>query len=674
MGKIDKWRDCPAVGRRIKPIECGQNRGRVYPCPPDCPHCPWTVANYDHLLAIEGSLDEKTMGFYRDLVGGFSARTNLDVDLLEEGFDGRLEFQGNCYREFFLREHQPGKRLFDLWRESGWTGLVRDEPFLMEFKTQTRPCLLEVQRIVDDLQVECRNLLDDEESGVFTVCDRGLASSALQFQCFIAWMARFPFFSRMHGIAFPLPPGRESGRDFLLRHMREMGGPEDGKDRQTAWLGENFFKLRNRIVEEDKKSMQSMLRSTDFKDCVAVYRLKGREADLKLESREDFRETPPDADELQRRGAHRSFVWLRTGESKKWEAQLPEAMQGGQSGPGIPIWGQIRIFDTRVEISASSENLFRPLREMAGVFFGDLLEWEKESVVDLAKQKWPEDGAESGTERLAITTSFVPGDVTDTDALMQGVFREHYRKFLEDRIPALDNLTPREAAARPDMRDRLVALMKGHLQTMDGHSKQDGRVYDIGWVLDELGLAEMKTPARRLTPPAFQKDWWEEVDEKTLTKRLADSIKNPEACRNLEDFPEMAWYFEDISPTLLNAQEVDALVLLVNLAIGILVPPDGNSGRIVEDEMYRETDGVFSEITPDETSGSPEKNPAEKLIENSAQPAFLEFALTLLLAVTSGTKSTALFPMGKNIRPENIIPILVQIEAFLRCLRRSALG
>jgi len=36
--------------------------------------------------------------------------------------------------------------------------------------------------------------------------------------------------------------------------------------------------------------------------------------------------------------------------------------------------------------------------------------------------------------------------------------------------------------------------MKGHLQTMDGHSKKDGRHYNIDWVLDELGLGEMKVP------------------------------------------------------------------------------------------------------------------------------------------------------------------------------------
>ena len=164
------------------------------------------------------------MEFYIGVAGKFAARTNLNIEALHEDEDGEQIFQGNCYREYYQREHKPGKRLFDLWRESGWAGLVRDEPFVAGFKAQIRPALLECRRVVDDLRVECVDLLD-EPAGVFTVCDRGLAKTALQFQCFIGWVARYPFFSRMHGIGYPLPVGSEPGLELMRRHVREMGGP-----------------------------------------------------------------------------------------------------------------------------------------------------------------------------------------------------------------------------------------------------------------------------------------------------------------------------------------------------------------------------------------------------------------------------------------------------------------
>ena len=45
-GKSKNSGNARRVGRRIKPIECGQNRGKNYACPAECSYCPWTVANY----------------------------------------------------------------------------------------------------------------------------------------------------------------------------------------------------------------------------------------------------------------------------------------------------------------------------------------------------------------------------------------------------------------------------------------------------------------------------------------------------------------------------------------------------------------------------------------------------------------------------------------------------
>ena len=673
MGKIEKFRECPAVGRRIKPIECGQNRGKNYACPEDCPHCPWTVANYDDFLEIEGAVDTKTMEFYIGVAGKFSARTNLNIEALHEDEDGEQIFQGNCYREFYQREHKPGKRLFDLWRESSWAGLVRDEPFVAGFKAGTRIALLECRSVVDDLRVECVDLLD-EQAGVITVCDRGLAKTALQFQCFIGWVAAYPFFSRMHGIGYPLPVGSEPGLGLVRRHVRDMGGPHNRPDLMAGWLGENFVAFMERVGEESRKATKAMFRNTDFKECVAIYRLKGRLADLRLEGREDFDETGPGEEDLEKRGEHTSFVWLRAGESIKWESHLPEAMRGGLGGLGIPIWGQLRVFPDRVEISASSEKHFRPMREMAEEFWGGLLEFEKETVADLAKQSWPEEEGD-GDEKVSFSSTYFPEEIEDVGEIMQEVFRAHYRKFLEDRIPALDNLTPREAALRPEMRSRLVALMKGHVQTMDGHSRKDGRTYDIGWVLDELGLGELKTPARLVSPMVLDTGWWEEIhDEETIAERLQHGIEDPESCLSLRDFPELDEYFESIDSDLLNTKELDSLVLMVNLAIGAFVPKGVRPRQIGMDEMYRETKAIYLQIMPQDLSVSQVGDAFDDLMDVSVQPAYLSFAGRALVSMTSAGKILGILPFGKRVKPENIVPILIQIEAFLRCLRRSSLG
>ncbi len=72
---------------------------------------------------------------------------------------------------------------------------------------------------------------------------------------------------------------------------------------------------------------------------------------------------------------------------------------------------------------------------------------------------------------------------------MLGEFYErHYRKWLDEPVPALGNRTPRHAAGLKTMRPKVVALLKD----FEGHSERQRRsgqiAYDFGWMWTELGL------------------------------------------------------------------------------------------------------------------------------------------------------------------------------------------
>ena len=75
--------------------------------------------------------------------------------------------------------------------------------------------------------------------------------------------------------------------------------------------------------------------------------------------------------------------------------------------------------------------------------------------------------------------------------LIEQFYKHHYTTFLDDKIPALDGLTPREAAKRDDYRERLIELMKGHINTVETLAEDKGIKISIDWVLKELGLEEL---------------------------------------------------------------------------------------------------------------------------------------------------------------------------------------
>jgi SEC-C motif len=72
--------------------------------------------------------------------------------------------------------------------------------------------------------------------------------------------------------------------------------------------------------------------------------------------------------------------------------------------------------------------------------------------------------------------------------LVTRFYEEHYRKWLDEPIPALGGRTPRHAARLKTVRPKLVDLLKGLENRME-HDRRAGRpAVDVEWMWDELGI------------------------------------------------------------------------------------------------------------------------------------------------------------------------------------------
>jgi hypothetical protein len=66
----------------------------------------------------------------------------------------------------------------------------------------------------------------------------------------------------------------------------------------------------------------------------------------------------------------------------------------------------------------------------------------------------------------------------------------HYRKWLDEEIPALDNQTPRHAVTLSTLRPRVIDLLK-ELENSEARFAGEGEIpYDFGWLWRELGVEE----------------------------------------------------------------------------------------------------------------------------------------------------------------------------------------
>jgi len=66
--------------------------------------------------------------------------------------------------------------------------------------------------------------------------------------------------------------------------------------------------------------------------------------------------------------------------------------------------------------------------------------------------------------------------------------REHMEKWIDEKIPALDNQTPRECVATEAGRKRVTELLKS-FENLEEHKRKNGEhFYDLSWVWSKLGL------------------------------------------------------------------------------------------------------------------------------------------------------------------------------------------
>ncbi|MFQ5580988.1 MAG: YecA family protein [Nitrospiria bacterium] len=69
---------------------------------------------------------------------------------------------------------------------------------------------------------------------------------------------------------------------------------------------------------------------------------------------------------------------------------------------------------------------------------------------------------------------------------------QHYQKWLDDKIPALSNKTPRHAVTLKTFRPKVIDVLKS-MENNEAHAANHGKIpYDFSWLWKELGLEREK--------------------------------------------------------------------------------------------------------------------------------------------------------------------------------------
>lgn len=659
MGKTSKQRRCPALGREISSVDCGENRVSRYACPEDCPHNPFAAANYEQLLEIEDGLDKKTLKRMFDEAS--------DRPALEQAFHGALQAKSahaahafTVWRLFF-KQDADGLTCARRWERAGLPGLKNDERVLLRAKTQMRIALLEIRRVIDEQHIEVIDLFSPTGAPL-RVVDRSLARQAVRFAPFLTWAFPLPYFWRMSGTAIVIPDWQPfEPLEIVTELARHLGGPAD-REPMRRWLAGDFVRLNDALDATAWERRRRMFAQIDAKWGSAVYELRKPFAECRAALDEVAEADQDDLDGKERReGFAEARTWFDEAENSV--VALP--------AEGRPVLGRVLLGQTFWRIEAMGAVRLSRLRGKLETRLGDRVRFTGERIDDLgARMALNEPQADLAlvpprllehVQQLQLMSSrLAPSPGSSQKEMLAEVEQAHLRGFADLPVPALDGRTPRAAARDPALRPKLLRLMKTHVRGHDEKNLRTGRDADINWLLRELGLNELDVPPPPSRPPPDPKDA-EEMEEPPDEEEAGDEAYEDrpepdplpdkpfdldEAAERLnaalEEFDTAAEAFDELEASgatlihdaneltgeLLGDTEFSYLVTFLLQGWFALVPPGCRAPRLrlpaMRDAMRRE----MALLMPRVMSGPMEA--LNSILSDCRQPALLQLLMANL--------------------------------------------
>lgn len=516
-------RPCPALGGWICPACCGSQRGSKINCARDCEFFPFGITAHELWLKIDAEWNLKSANCILRHVGQSEFERiwkDSSIKTNEPAVDREASLSNAIYSGLFIRRDGEGKTLADLWESESWSGLNNDEQVMMRFRRRSLVTVIEMQRRVDSQLVECVDLWE-REPRPFLLFDRILAARVPRFTRLVVWLTHYPHFSRTSGFAYPIPLNLwPVWRDQIQTWTAEAAQKKPGLT-VREFLSETMSAAVGLIQQISLAYRRQLLSSLDAHHCLAFYEFGGPGDDIEavFKSKPDFRAEEPES-EPDMPSLKACFTWLPQGESAEFIQPQPNAAPADAKSEATGIIGSVRLYPDGVLLETQSRQKFEFAKKMVEKYFGNLLRFQKEKIVDLAQQMMERRTAEEawaaatglrtpgqgGTDRTdggaantgaeGASQSQAPGPARLSPEAQKQVLRENldqrYAAFLDEKAPALDGLTPRAAAKDPPSRAKLVELMKFHLHNLERENREQGLDLRLDWVLDELGLAELK--------------------------------------------------------------------------------------------------------------------------------------------------------------------------------------
>lgn len=147
------------------------------------------------------------------------------------------------------------------------------------------------------------------------------------------------------------------------------------------------------------------------------------------------------------------------------------------------VYGNITLTSKRLALECQSYNRLDMGKDMLSKCMGKSIRHKLDKIQDIAKLMEEGSGKRG---KLQNKKSQIPKDVQNQ--VVAQFMEDHYKRWVDEKIPALDGITPRQAVNDPELRDRLIWLIED-IENMEEQKRRNGEYfYDVNKIRKELGL------------------------------------------------------------------------------------------------------------------------------------------------------------------------------------------
>jgi hypothetical protein len=345
-------------------------------------------------------------------------------------YDFRPRATGRTVIEEYLRKHAGRLTAAECEKLESWRGA--------QFG------IWEVERVERGKGVELKNLFEDEH---FFVYDVSSSRSLVRWDCVVARVHQFEgkWYFVANGIVVP-----RSAMAQLIEKI-EQESKEAGQT-PAAFVRSNSHRW-HRVVHEMARQRLADLRvvnaeGDELEFCSAVYRVEDEESVIaRFEAATQFEaDNSNDA-------AVRTFAWLEQG------------VEGLRRS-----YGRIEIRDGKLRLECNSRKRLAIGRQLVEKYGYGVIEHLGDSFQSLEALK-----REALAEKPRAKGAYAPLPPEVEREVISKVKAEHYARWVDEPLPALEGRTPRQAARSEVGRRQLEDLLRT-MENAEERSRQQGGV------------------------------------------------------------------------------------------------------------------------------------------------------------------------------------------------------